>query len=65
MKTQASGTAGIDWSKIDLSKLKASDIGVRMGPMLTEEEFAAYRASRPGVNVLGPKPPQPPQPPKK
>lgn len=35
--------AAIDWSKVDWSKLAAQDVGVRMGPVMTEEQFKAYR----------------------
>ena len=34
----------VDWSKIDLARLTPKDIGVHMGPMMTEEQFKAYRA---------------------
>lgn len=45
----------VDWSKVDLSKLNPSDIGVHLGPPMTEEQFRAYRA-RQGkpVRVLKP-----------
>jgi hypothetical protein len=39
-------SAKVDWSSMDMSKLKASDIGVRLGPMLNEEQFRALRASQ-------------------
>ena len=39
--------AGVDWSKMDWSKLKASDIGVCFGKPMTEAEFAEYRKRRP------------------
>jgi hypothetical protein len=35
---RASQESGIDWSKV---KVDPQDVGVRMGPMLTEEEFKA------------------------
>lgn len=38
--------AKVDWSAMDMSKLKASDIGVRLGPMLSEAEFLAMRAKQ-------------------
>lgn len=40
MKLEASA---VDWSKVDLSKLQPSDIGVHFGPMMTEEQFREYR----------------------
>lgn len=40
MKAQS---AGVDWSKVDWSKMTASDIGVQMGPVMTEEQFRAYQ----------------------
>lgn len=46
--------AGIDWSKVDWSKLSAKDIGVQFGPVMTEEQFREYRkrqADRP-VTVI-------------
>jgi hypothetical protein len=39
--------AKVDWSSMDMSRLKASDIGVRLGPMLSEEQFRALRAGQP------------------
>ena len=36
-------SAGVDWSKVDWSKLAPSDIGVQMGPMMTEEQFREYQ----------------------
>lgn len=42
--------AGVDWSKVDWSKLTAQDVGVRLGPVMTEEQFKAYRAQS-GRNV--------------
>ena len=36
-------SAGIDWSGVDFSKLKPSDIGVHVGPVMTEEQFKEYR----------------------
>lgn len=39
-------SAGVDWSGMDMSKLKAKDIGVRFGPMLTEEQFRELRAQK-------------------
>lgn len=36
-------TASVDWSKVDWSKLTAADIGVHMGPMMTEEQFREYQ----------------------
>ena len=41
---------GVDWSKVDWSKLGAKDVGVHMGPVMTEEQFKAYR-ERSGRNV--------------
>lgn len=41
--------AGVDWSKVDWSKLAPSDIGVQMGPMMTEEQFREYQR-RKGVD---------------
>lgn len=38
----------VDWSKVDWSKLRPQDIGVRMGPVMTEEQFKAYRAATGG-----------------
>ncbi len=34
---------GVDWSKVDWSKLQAKDVGVRFGPIMTEEQFREYR----------------------
>jgi hypothetical protein len=44
----------VDWSKIDLTKLAPKDIGVHVGPMMTEEQFKAYRARTgpAGVHVV-------------
>ncbi len=44
----------VDWSKIDLSKLAPKDIGVHVGPMMTEEQFKEYRArsGSAGVHVV-------------
>lgn len=39
-------TNAIDWSKVDWSKLDPRDIGVQMGPPMTEEQFRAYRERR-------------------
>lgn len=39
-------TNAIDWSKVDWSKLSPSDIGVQMGPPMTEEQFRKYREER-------------------
>lgn len=39
-------SAAVDWSKVDWSRLKPSDVSVRMGPMMTEEQFAEYRKTR-------------------
>lgn len=36
-------SAAVDWSGADWSKLKPSDIGVQMGPVMTEEQFKEYR----------------------
>lgn len=36
-------SAQVDWSKVDLSKLKPSDIGVMVGPPMTEEQFREYQ----------------------
>ena len=46
-------TNSIDWSGMDWSKLKASDIGVRFGPALTEEQFKALQAAKGRQNVVG------------
>ena len=43
-------TRQIDWSTFDFSKLKPKDIGVHIGPMMTEEQFREYR-QRSGSNV--------------
>jgi hypothetical protein len=45
MKARA---AAVDWSKTDFSKLAASDIGVKFGAPMTEEEFAEYRRRQGG-----------------
>ena len=42
----------VDWSKVDWSKLSPSDIGVRFGAPMTEEEFAEYRKRRGSVHVI-------------
>lgn len=34
---------GVDWSKVDWSKLTAKDVGVQIGPMMTREQFEEYR----------------------
>lgn len=39
-----------DWSKVDLANVKPSDLSVHFGPLMTADQFAAYRASR-GGNV--------------
>ena len=51
----------VDWSQIDLSKLAPKDIGVHVGPMMTEEQFRAYRAraGSAGVRVVKAPPPPP------
>ncbi len=36
-------SAAVDWSGTDWSKLKPSDIGVHIGPLMTEEQFREYR----------------------
>lgn len=36
-------SAVVDWSRADWSKLKPSDIGVQIGPVMTEEQFREYR----------------------
>lgn len=33
----------VDWAGADWSKLKPSDIGVHVGPLMTEEQFREYR----------------------
>lgn len=50
MKTQS---AAIDWSRVDFSQLQASDVGVKFGPLLTEEQFKQYRKGAAGdVHVV-------------
>lgn len=39
-------TNALDWSKVDWSKLNPRDIGVQMGPPMTEEQFREYRERR-------------------
>lgn len=41
----------VDWSKVDWSKLSPSEIGVRLGPPMTEAEFREYRKSK-AVHVV-------------
>lgn len=42
-----------DWSGVDWSKLRAQDVGVQLGPPMTEEQFRAYRARAGGrVSVV-------------
>lgn len=36
-------SAAVDWSGADWSKLRPSDIGVQVGPVMTEEQFKEYR----------------------
>ena len=38
-RARAANTQDIDWSK---TKIDASQLGVEMGPALTEEQFKAY-----------------------
>jgi len=38
-----------DWGRTDFANLKPSDIGVRLGPMLTEEQFREYRKQAGGA----------------
>lgn len=38
-----------DWSSVDVSSIKASDIGYEMGAALTEDQFKAYCAEK-GIN---------------
>ena len=45
-RTMHEEAAKVDWSAVDMSKLKASDIGVRLGPMLSEADFLAMRAKQ-------------------
>lgn len=50
----SSKTKEVDWSKTDFSKLQPSDIGVQMGPAMTEEEFRDYRRrTGGGARVIG------------
>ena len=51
MDTMKQQSQSVDWSKFDFSKLQASDIGVSMGPMMSEEEFKEYRKRAP-VHVI-------------
>ena len=50
MKSQA---ARVDWGKVDWSKVEPSDIGVRMGPVMTEDQFRKYREKNKNVAVIG------------
>lgn len=43
--------AAVDWSKVDWSRLNAKDIGVQMGPPMTEAQFAEYRRRQGGRPV--------------
>lgn len=36
----------IDWSKIDMSALDPKDISVEYGPMMTREQFLAWKQNR-------------------
>lgn len=47
MKSKA---AAVDWSGVDWSKLKASDVGVHIGAPMTEEQFLEYK-KRQGQSV--------------
>lgn len=51
MDTMKQQSQSVDWSKFDFSKLQPSDIGVSMGPMMSEEEFKEYR-KRASVHVI-------------
>lgn len=44
---------GVDWTRVDWSKLTAKDVGVQMGPLMTREQFEEYRrrAGRPVQTV--------------
>jgi hypothetical protein len=52
VKSMTEASAAVDWSGHDFSKLKAKDIGVSLGPALTEEQFEQYRQGRSDVQVL-------------
>lgn len=41
----------VDWSGMDWSKLNPKDIGVTLGPPMTEEQFLEYRKNK-AVKVL-------------
>lgn len=43
MKSMQEGARAVDWSAVDFSKLRPSDLAVQFGPMLTEEQFKEYR----------------------
>jgi hypothetical protein len=45
-------SANVDWSGVDWSKLNPKDVGVELGPAMTEEQFAEYRKKR-RVQILG------------
>lgn len=42
-QSMRAAASAVDWSKVDWSKLGAKDVGVRMGPVMTEEQFREYR----------------------
>lgn len=45
-KEMHDSSAATDWSTFDFSKLSAKDIGVRLGPMLSEAEFRELQKKR-------------------
>lgn len=56
MRSKASA---VDWSGVDWSKLKPSDIGVHIGAPMTEEEFRKYKSRQGQQNVHVIKPGEP------
>lgn len=46
-------SGAVDWSKVDWSGLTAKDVGYKLGPVMTEEQFAEYRKQTGGrVHVV-------------
>lgn len=52
VKSITEASAATDWSGTDFSKLKAKDVGVSLGPVMSEEQFEQYRQGRSDVHVI-------------
>ena len=44
----------VDWRGVDWSKLDPKDVGVKIGPPMTAEQFERYRAARRAAGQAAP-----------